>query len=389
MEKLSIIVPTRNRQKYAEKCVRTLLKFDANDYEVIVHDNSDNDTLLDMLKDVIDNKKLRYAYDPSVLSFCANFEKSIEMSTGDYLIMIGDDDCVLPEIIGLVDEIRKKSIDAVLFPTCISYVWPNAIKDNGGRLTIRKKPVSIKKLLSKNAIVNMIDSGNYDYQDFNFPKIYHGIVKREKLDLVKAQTGHYFGGLTPDIYSAVALSYYIDEMLYVNYPFTIPGMCAKSGSADSVTGRHTGELNDAPHFRGQDGYKWDNEVPYLYTVDTIWAETAFKAIKESGGDVKLNKDQYFNLMVRIGRRSLDFCDRLVKEYVRRFGGNEKTLYKRLNKKVKRIKMTILIKRGKSFMSQILHGRYIYNDVEDIEQAIEIVRKKQNKTKKVLERLKKL
>ena len=388
-KKLSIIIPTRNRQIYANKCVRTILSINSDNFEVVVHDNSTDTSLRDMLQDVIDNPKLKYAYSSENLSFCSNFEKSVELSSGDYIIMIGDDDCVLPAIVDLANVMRDKGIESVLFPTENSYYWPNAIKDNQGKLVVRKDRLYVKKLSPETAISDMMAVGNYDYQKYSFPKIYHGIVKRENLDRVKEKTGHIFGGLTPDIYSAVALSFYTKRMVYVNYPFTQPGMCAKSGSADSVTGRHTGELKDAPHFRGHDNYEWDSQIPYLYSIDTIWAETAFKAIQENGGKVSLNKEQFFNFSIYIGGRSPQFWDRLADMYASKYGENKEKAYARLVKKIKAESRKKYIKRRWNFAVQLLKGRYTYNGINDIEKAVSIVVKKQNKHLKAIELVKKL
>lgn len=377
-EKLSIIIPTRNRQYYAYRCVKTLLNKLSGDFEIVIHDNSDDNSLKNMLSDVLDDLRLKYSYESTTLSFCENFERSILMSTGDYLIMIGDDDCVLPEIMDLVTEVRRKGIDSVLFPTCYTYYWPNSLKDNEGKLVIRKQNAFVKILSTKDAIGSMKTVGNYDYQHYNFPKIYHGIVKREKFDMVKNRTGHYFGGLTPDIYSAVALSFHIDRILYVNVPYTLPGICAKSGSADSLTGRHTGELSEAPHFRGHIDYHWDEDIPYIYSVDTIWAETAFKAIKECGETISLTDEEWFRFMIYIIRKSPVFKDRLAKMYAEKTKQSEDSILMRIEREIKKLDRRYWAKKIFSFAKQVCIGRYVHSGVEDIETAIDIIqRRKQN------------
>ena len=380
-EKLSIIIPTKNRQIYACKCVETLLKKLPDGYEIIVQDNSDDDSLQGMLGALVDGVKLKYAYESKCLSFCDNFERGLLMSTGDYATMIGDDDCVLPEIIELTDKIRKKGVESVIFPTCHSYYWPNALQNGEGKLVIRDQNPYVKTLYTKDAIDKMVSSGDYDYQKYNFPKIYHGIVKRECLDKIKEKTGHFFGGLTPDIYSAVALSFYIDKILYVNTPFTLPGVCAKSGSADSLTGRHTGELKDAPHFRGHVDYKWEESIPYVYSVNTIWAETAFKAIKENGGSIKLGLDDYFNFLSCILTVCPDFEERLVAFYVDMTKEDSEKVAKRMRSAAQ--KRRNYYKRNKyiNFGLQLLRGRHTYLGVNDIEAAIELILGGKNTLKK--------
>lgn len=384
--KLSIIIPTKNRQQYAFKCILTLLRFSSPAFEIVVQDNSDEPLLQEMLGDRIDGVKLKYAYNNNCLSFCSNFEKGVELSSGDYLIAIGDDDCVFPEIVDLTNVMREKKIDAAVFDTHTTYIWPNAISGNGGKLVVRKQRESIKKISTTLAWPSMTSSGNYDYQQYPFPKIYHGIINREKFDIVKSKTGHYFGGLTPDIYSAVALSFYIDDILYINTPFTLPGTCAKSGSADSLTGRHTGELKDAPHFRGHDSYEWDKSIPYVYSVDTIWAETAFKAHKECGKTVCLSDDEYFAFLLHIVKRSPMFKDRMVTYYATRTNVDASEIDKLFERSVKKLSRRSFIKKGWNFGVQILRGRRVYRDVEDIGVALEIASKDINNHKKIIENI---
>lgn len=384
--KLSIIIPTRNRQQYAAKCIATLLKFPSSAFEIVVQDNSDDASLGDMIADKIDGVKLKYAYSKERLSFCANFERAVELSSGDYLITIGDDDCVFPEIVSLTDVLREKGIDSAVFSTETTYIWPNTELKNSGRLVVRRQRNYIKKVSTASAFDDMVAVGNYDYQGYPFPKIYHGIIKREKFDLVKAKTGHYFGGLTPDIYSAVALSFYIDHILYVNTPFTLPGTCARSGSADSLTGKHTGELKDAPHFNGHDHYEWDEAVPYVYSVDTIWAETAFKAIKENGKDVSLSDDAYFAFLLHIVRRCPMFKERITDLYVSKTGMDLSKAQKRFERFTKKLSRRYFIKRGWRFGMQVLKGRHVYSDVRDVEAALQIASRDINDHKKVIEKV---
>jgi hypothetical protein len=70
--------------------------------------------------------------------------------------------------------------------------------------------------------------------------------------------------------------------IYIEFPFTISGICKTSGSADSATGRHTGNWEDAPHFKGHMNYSWSKKVPKFYSVETIWADSALAAIEDLG-----------------------------------------------------------------------------------------------------------
>ncbi len=388
-KKLSIIIPTKNRQNCAVKCIRTLLGFPGEGYEVVVQDNSDDASLKEMLGDMLNNKKLKYSYHAGCLSFCDNFEKAVDLSSGDYLIMIGDDDCVFPAIVELTNIIREKGIDSVVYCTETTYMWPNAVQSNYGKLVVRKQRDYLKILNTSSALPAMKKKGNYDYQQYAFPKIYHGVVSREKLDMVRAKTGHFFGGLTPDIYSAVALSFFIDRILYIDTPFSLPGTSAKSGSADSLTGRHTGEMKNAPHLRGHDSYDWDADIPYLYSVDTIWAETAFKAVKECGAEIALTDGEYRAFLTYLLKNCPMFEDRVAEFYSQKSGESAEALKRDLVPAYKRLQRQAKFRKYRTFGLQLLKGRFVYKNVEDIEAALATAQKRIKNHEKVLAKVKSL
>ena len=140
-KKLSVIIPTKNRQPNAFKCIETLLDYRLPGLEIVVQDNSD--MLREMLGDRVDGVRLRYAYSAECLSFCTNFERGVELSTGDYLMMIGDDDCVFPEAVRLTDILREKEIDAAVYDTRLPICGPMPLQSlpAGGWLSGNKKTV--------------------------------------------------------------------------------------------------------------------------------------------------------------------------------------------------------------------------------------------------------
>lgn len=371
---LSIIIPTRNRQKYAELCVRTILSLDAEDYEVIIQDNSDKDTLRGKLADIVSNK-LVYHYSPECLSFCSNFEKALEQASGDYFIFIGDDDAVLPQLFDVVKIARQHKIEAIRFSEYVSYKWPKATGGSeNGTLVIRDVVPYVKYLDTSDAIAKMIQKGDFDYQQYHFPFVYHGVVRRSSFDRAKARSGHYFGGLTPDIYAAVSLSFQINKVLYINYPLTIPGICPKSGAADGLTGRHNGELKNAPHFRGTHQYAWDRRIPYVYSVDTIWAETALKAMEENGFTPRFDRRCFYRYTVKLCVKNPASKYRYIAFYKKTYADSSRLLRMRFSLSIWFYKQTDFFVRGAIFLKRILVGRHVFHHVENIKKATVITRK---------------
>lgn len=282
--KLSIIIPTKNRQEFCEAAIRQILSLNLNDVEIIVQDNSDVDSLRNVFATEISLGKVKYNYVYGIISFVDNFSAPIPLCSGDYVCMIGDDDGVLPNIIDVVNIASLKGYDAIIPGLNSVYIWPSdkpIVKGaEGGYLCLSYIKSESRVVDLNKGIKQLLNNGGQDYQSCDLPRLYHGIVKREVLESIKSKTGAYFKGLTPDIYMSVALALTCKNVLAIEYPITVSGICPRSGSSDSATGRHTGDLKDAPHFRGHDNYEWDIKAPAIYSVESIWGETALRALKE-------------------------------------------------------------------------------------------------------------
>lgn len=280
---LSIIIPTKNRQVYCLESLKSILPDIDESCEIIIQDNSDNDTLKDLVKS-LNRNNIIYNYNSIPLSFIDNFEGALNLSSGKYFIILGDDDSTTKDILPITRWMEKENIESVSSTLVVDYTWPNdeIIKFKTGMLSIPDYKATVQNIDVADRLNAFIQNGLLSYQGFNMPRTYHGIVKRSCMDDVKKTTGRYFGGLTPDIYSTIALACIIKNHKVIDYPFSIAGACPASATVHATVGGHSGELQKAPHFNHRGAYEWENIVPKYYSVETIWAETAIKALKDMG-----------------------------------------------------------------------------------------------------------
>lgn len=290
---LSIIIATKNRVPYCINAIKSILKIPDLDFELVVQDNSDNLELRDYVLANISDKRLVYNYTPPPFSSIDNFNAAFNLASGEYLCMIGDDDGINPEILDAVRWAKKNNIDSLCPKIYASYIWPNSVKEySTGYLSLEKFTGNIFNVNPKKQLLKLVKNGFINYLDFSLPKVYHGIIKTSCFLEIKSITGYYFGGLSPDIYSAVALSNIVKNHYMIDYPLTISGACGTSTTVANLQGAHAGQLESAPHFRSREGYVWDENIPKYYSVHTIWAESALKAIKELNIKIEMEK---FNL----------------------------------------------------------------------------------------------
>ena len=121
---VSIIIPTRNRQTYTDKTLRTILSY-KSPIEIIVQDNSDDNTLADMIADILDDDHVIYHHINNRIAGVDNYNIAAQYATGEFFCAIGDDDIVLPNIIDCAVWMKRNQIDAVLPSKQSTYFWPD------------------------------------------------------------------------------------------------------------------------------------------------------------------------------------------------------------------------------------------------------------------------
>ena len=264
----SILIATKNRIPYCINVIERILKYSDQDFELIIQDNSDSLLLFDYAKKITDSR-LVYNYTPPPFTSIENFNKVISLSKGKYLCFIGDDDCVSPEIFKTVRWANKNNIDSIVPSLSSIYWWPDATnkikekeKDNG-HLEIRKLTLMIKEFSTIGEVEKLMKNGASKY-----------------LNLIKQKTGNFIGGLSPDIYLAVALSTVINKIVRIDYPLTIPGICNASTSYSTAINSNRGGFEAFLSTRSRGKYKWAKQVPKIPTGINVWADTALTSLTD-------------------------------------------------------------------------------------------------------------
>ena len=287
---LSIVIATRNRIPYAISAIQSILEIADPRLELIVQDNSDSRELESFVLNSIADERMVYRYTPPPFSSIDNFNAALELSSGEYVCMIGDDDGVNPEILEAAAWARRNDVDSLAVKCNATYLWPGTgvrstifTKVSGASLTIREFEGGMKQADTEKEMRALVRNGGLYYLNYSLPKLYHGLVHRRCLDKVRSITGAYLGGLSPDIYASLAVACVAHRVIVTDYPLTIPGACGKSTSVtEGAIKKHSKKLEDAPHFRDRGEYNWSELVPRVYTPETIWVDSAIAAFNAMG-----------------------------------------------------------------------------------------------------------
>jgi glycosyltransferase involved in cell wall biosynthesis len=292
---LSIIIPTCNRKTYLKSVVRTLLEV-CNESEIIISDNSDDDSIRSLLVSDIEESKITYVYHTERISVVENFERALKLASGRYIMFIGDDDCVGPQLEKIAAWADTNSVDAVLSyrdEFLANYFWPGVqskylVTKYAEHLFVNQFSGEVWKFDSRKALKDACSKPGVGMG--SLPRIYQGLVRKSLIDQIVSKYGSLFGGVSPDIYSGALISYEAGLTCIVDFPFVIPGGSAQSTAGMGAARTDVSSLYAFDHIiRFGPKLAWDCQVPEFYSSTTVWAYSLQKALSKINDDsFKLN-----------------------------------------------------------------------------------------------------
>lgn len=114
MSLFSILIPTRNRSEYLKYALDSALSQTFKDLEVVVSDNASEDNTRQLVEGIGD-PRIRYFRTKRFVSVGENFNNTFHNSSGDYFILMGDDDFLMPYYLEEIYRCLSKNPGAEVF----------------------------------------------------------------------------------------------------------------------------------------------------------------------------------------------------------------------------------------------------------------------------------
>ena len=123
MPKVSICIPCYKQTKYLAKCLDSVLMQDLTDYEIIITDDTPDNTIKDFLDKNYKNEKIQYYKNATSLGTPENWNEAIRKAKGEYVKLLHHDDFFtqknsLTKFVALLDANTKAD-----FAFCATEVW--------------------------------------------------------------------------------------------------------------------------------------------------------------------------------------------------------------------------------------------------------------------------
>lgn len=307
----SILIPTRNRANTLGGSIQTCLAQDYAKLEVIVSDNASTPETAAVLAGFSD-PRLKVHRQDERLSMRANFDFLVNQAQGDYIIIIGDDDGIMPgAIAAMAQYLGEADVDILNWPGLV-YNWPGVlvpavglidakIRRVFGTLEQRDPGERFRKLLAGD-LKTYLDGSN----------LYHGCIHRRVIEASKAKAGHVFPLHVPDVYACMGFLPFARSMVFLHHPLSIAGVSGASHgySYQADIDPETGQREPTPAERFALEANADPVVarrynPHLRSTQYHAALSLLHVTKLLGREAELALDAWVDIIIAEARK---FCN---------------------------------------------------------------------------------
>ena len=283
---LSVVIPTHNRSDYAISCIEAVLALDCPEIQLVMTDTSTDGRLQELLN----RSDCAFLADPRFLyrriqtpsNLTKNHNDAVALAEGEYVCIIGDDDCLTSAAIDAAKWASANRVPVVSQTQTSIYAWPDfrSMLARSGHASRLYVPRRAGRARWRNAKADLNAALARALQSTEaMPRCYHGIVRRDLLEQVRDRTGNYFHGSSPDMSGAVAMSCLIDRYCEVALPLSISGISSGSNSGRSAMNTHKGELSAESQTDSFQSEGWTPGVPRFFAVETVWAHAGLETLQ--------------------------------------------------------------------------------------------------------------
>ncbi len=230
--KFSVLLPTRNRLDLLKYAVETVRKQDYDDWEIVISDNFSDDDIGAYVRS-LKEPRIRYYRTERFVPVTENWNNALARCTGDYVVMLGDDDGLMKGYFSSAHRIIElhQSPDFI-YTSALLYAYPNVMPGHPDGFV---KPYGYAEFL---------DSANEPFwldreiahelvrQSMRF-KVRFGynmqftLISRGLIDTLRRK-GDFFQSPYPDYYATNAMMLVAQRILVFPKPLVAIGISPKS-----------------------------------------------------------------------------------------------------------------------------------------------------------------
>lgn len=230
--RFSVLLPTRNRLELLAYAVETVRRQDYDDWEIVVSDNASEQDIAGYVRSLGD-QRIKYVRTSSFVPVTDNWNNALKNSSGEYIIMLGDDDCLLKGFFrtmhALIEEFRKPDS---IYTSALLYAYPGVMQGHPEGFLQSYGYAPFFRNASNPFVLNRTSAHELARDAMNFKMSYtfnmqHSVVKRAFIDRL-CTAGPFFQSPYPDFYATNVIFLKADTIVVNPTPMVAVGISPKS-----------------------------------------------------------------------------------------------------------------------------------------------------------------
>ena len=197
-----------------------------DDYEIVVADNCSGPETRRIVE-AIDPRKVRYTRSNEILPMAINWERGLQLCTGEYVTVLGDDDAFLPSTLDIARRIISATSCEILAWFPHTYWWPDTIV-HWSRNILTVELAATASWVNSRPVLQAFYAGSAGFS--MLPMIYQAFFHRSDIEeAIRRYDGFFVPPDTaPDISSGIVGLHLTDTYIFSGRGLTIRGNSGKS-----------------------------------------------------------------------------------------------------------------------------------------------------------------
>ena len=230
--KFSVLLPTRNRLDLLSYAIETVRRQDYSDWEIIVSDNFSEEDIAGYVRS-LDDLRIKYYRTDKFVPVTDNWNNALTKSDGDYVVMLGDDDCLMKGYFSTLKKlIEEYDAPDFIYTSAFLYAYPGVIPgfpngflrtyDHSNIFRSSRMPFWLEKSESIALVNHSLNFRIY----FNY-NMQFSLVSRKLINKM-AKCGPFYQSSYPDYYASNAIMLKAERVLIAPQPLVTIGISPRS-----------------------------------------------------------------------------------------------------------------------------------------------------------------
>jgi glycosyltransferase involved in cell wall biosynthesis len=230
--KFSVLLPTRNRLDLLKYAVETVRRQDYADWEIVVSDNFSDEDIGGWVRSLGD-ERIRYFRTERFVPVTENWNNALTKATGDYIVMLGDDDGLMKGYFSsLRREVERHGDPDFIYTSALLYAYPRVLPGHPDGFLQTYDSADFLRSSTEPFWLGREDAHALVRESLRF-KVRFGynmqfaLISRRLVDAMRSK-GDFYQSPYPDYYAMNAMMLVAERILVVPRPLVTIGISPKS-----------------------------------------------------------------------------------------------------------------------------------------------------------------